>query len=255
MLAEITSHELAAALEDCAANLLWEAGIIRPPVHARHVAEQLGLIVATAPCAAHRARFMRLAAPAAGCRGRELIVVGPSERPERDHWAVAHEIGESVAGRVFDRLGIRPDAASPAARELVANRLAGCLLLPRFWFEVDGRELDWDLFSLKARYATASHELIARRMLELRPPIVVTVCDLGRTSWRRSNVARHVPRLLPAERGAWARSHTSGLPYSATLDPGATGLERIRCWPIHEPDWKREIILSQIADSAGDFES
>ena len=33
------------------------------------------------------------------------IVVGPAERPEREQWAVAHEIGESVAYRVFDALG------------------------------------------------------------------------------------------------------------------------------------------------------
>jgi hypothetical protein len=32
------------------------------------------------------------------------------------------------------------------------------------------------------------------------------------------------------------------------LDAEATGLERVDAWPIHEMDWKREIIRSAIAD-------
>jgi hypothetical protein len=148
---------------------------------------------------------------------------------------------------VFDRLGVSFDEALPTARELVANRLASSLLLPRRWFAADGAELDWDLLELKARYATASHELIARRMLEMRPPIVITMFDLGRIRWRRSNVASRPPALVPEERSAWREAHTTGLLAFATLD-AESGLERVRCWPIHEPNWKREIMRSEVAE-------
>jgi hypothetical protein len=182
-----------------------------------------------------------------GCGvGRGTIVVGEAERPERQQWAVAHEIGESVAYRVFQRLGVAYNEALPTDRETIANRMASCLLLPRRWFAADGREFDWDLIALKDRYITASHELIARRMLEMRPPIVITVCDHGRVHWRRSNVTARPPCLLPEEKAIWRESHDSGLPNEGTLDP-ETGLELVRCWAIHEPGWKREILRSEIA--------
>jgi hypothetical protein len=27
-----------------------------------------------------------------------------------------------------------------------------------------------------------------------------------------------------------------------------SGLQAVSCWPIHEPDWKREIIRSEVAE-------
>jgi len=249
MLPEIPDDEFAAALDGCAAELLWEAAIDRPPVNAVIVAERLGLLIAADDRLTCRARFVRLAPRSAHGGGEGTIVVGPAERPEREQWAVAHEVGESIAWRVYDRLGVGPETAPPDARELIANRLASCLLLPRSWFEPDGRSLDWDLLALKHRYTTASHELIARRMLEMRPPIVVTVCDLGRLVWRRSNAASRLPPLLPVERDLWKQAHVTGRPTAASLDPAATGLERVRCWPVHEPDWKREIMRSELGET------
>ncbi len=119
--------------------------------------------------------------------------------------------------------------------------------MPRRWFAVDGREHDWDLLELKERYCTASHELIARRMLEMRPPIVITVCDQGRVHWRRSNVTARPPDLLREEKAVWRAVHQTGLPMVEMLD-AETGLENVRCWPVHELGWKREIIRSEIAE-------
>jgi hypothetical protein len=182
-----------------------------------------------------------------GGSGLGTIVVGPAERPEREQWAIAHEVGESIAHRVFRRLGVRPEAAPAGAREAVANRLAGCLLLPRRWFAADGRAFDWDLLELKDRYATASHEMIARRMLEMAPPVVITLCDQGRVVWRRGNAGGQLSRLLPEERDAWQQAHVAGLTVDEALDPLSIGLDRVRCWPVHEPGWKREIIRGEVA--------
>ena len=111
----------------------------------------------------------------------------PEPRLERRQWAVAHEIGEHVAYRVFLQWGVDPRETAPKAREAVANNLAGRLLLPTAWFAADGAACGWDLLALKARYRTASHELIARRMLECRPPVIISIFDHRRISFRRSN--------------------------------------------------------------------
>ena len=113
-----------------------------------------------------------------GCRdrgsgpSRATILLRPEPRFERRQWAVAHEIGEHVACRVFALWGVDPRETQANAREHVANNLAGRLLLPTAWFAADAVACGWDLLGLKARYRTASHELIARRMLECRPPVI-----------------------------------------------------------------------------------
>jgi hypothetical protein len=248
MLSEIPADEIAAAIDACAGEVLWEAGVNEPPVDAHAVAEGLNLVVAHDYGMPLRGRFVRLAEQNRDDGGGvATIVIGPAERPEREQWAIAHEIGESVAYRVFERLGVSFDEALATAREDVANRLAGALLLPRRWFAADGREFEWDLFALKERYETASHELIARRMLEMRPPIVITVCDRGRVTWRRSNVSARTPAMLPEEKAVWKEAHETGLHSWDRLD-AETGLESVHCWPVHEPDWKREILRSGIAE-------
>lgn len=248
MLSEIPADEFAAALDASAAEVLWEAGVTEPPVDAAIVAERIGLVVAHNDAMIYRGRLVRLADPRGGEVGQGTIVVGPAERPERLQWAVAHEIGESIAYRVFAALGIRPGDAPENAREQVANHLASCILLPRNWFAADGPPLDWDLAALKQRYATASHELVARRMLEMPPPIVITLCDLGSVRWRRTNAGGRPPKLLTEETAVWRTAHESGEGASAILDPATTGLESVHAWPIHEADWKREILRSVIAE-------
>ncbi len=248
MLSEIPVDQFAAALDGVAAEVLWEAGVAEPPIDAMLVAERIGLVVTHNEALAARGRLVELADPRGGSVGQGTIVVGPAERPERLQWAVAHEIGESVAHRVFAALGVSPEDAPENAREQVANHLASCLLLPREWFAADGPLLEWDLVALKERYSTASHELIARRMLEMSPPIVVTLCDLGRVRWRRTNTGGRPPRLLPEETNVWRAAHESGTAASATFDASNTGLESVHCWPIHEVEWKREILRTAIAE-------
>jgi len=247
MLSEIPEEEVTAAVDACAADVLWEAGIDGPPINALTIAERLDLVVTWDLAMPYRGRFVHLAGQDEGRGGQGTIVIGDAERPEREQWAVAHEIGESVAFRVFERLGVSFDESLPTARELVANRMASALLLPRRLFAADGTEHDWDLFELKNRYTTASHELIARRMLDMRPPVVITLCDLGRPRWRRSNVSSRPPEMLPDERKTWQSVHRSGSPESEFMN-AETGLERVQCWPVHEPDWKREILRSEIAE-------
>jgi Zn-dependent peptidase ImmA (M78 family) len=246
VLPEIPDEQFAQVLDACAAEILWEAGIEHPPVSAFVLAERLGMVVARDDAMLHRARFVRLEDDQSAGAPQPTILLAPEPRIERNHWAVAHEIGESMAHRVFDALSVRADAAPPLAREIVANQLANRLLLPTHWFEADGRDCDWDLLELKSRFESASHELIARRMLDMRTPIIVTLCDLGRVKWRRSNQLGRVPRLSPVEEELWHDCHETGEATESDIDASRDGLARVRCWPIHEPDWRREILRTEI---------
>jgi len=229
MLSEIPQDELRAALDDLVASLLGEASIHQPPVDAQRVAQARGLTVAWDEEQASRARHVRLS----GRRG--AILLKPEPRGERLQWAIAHEVGEAVCHELFARLGLDPKAA-PATREKAANLLANRLLVPTDWFSRDAADLDWDLLELKRIYSTASHELLARRMLDFDVPVVVTIFDHARQTFRRGNRGM-APRLSPAEQDLQRLVHKQGEPRRE-----ADGALTIQGWPIHEPRWKREIL-------------
>ncbi len=248
MLAELTRDDLAAAIDAVAESLLREAGIERPPVDAFALAAKLGIAVAPDDRQGGRARFVRLR-DWAGRMPKPAILLRADPRPEREHWAVAHEIGEHAAHRVFARLAVDPREA-PAAREAVANWLAARLLLPSLWFHEDGRAADWDLAALKRRYPTASHELIARRMLDAEPPVILSIFDHGRLGFRGGNLAGPIPPPNALERRCQADAHRTGQPCSAAA-PGC----RVDAWPVHEPGWRREIVRLEVDEYCDPAES
>lgn len=247
MLAEIPAEQVGDAVEGVAREILAEAEILGPPVDVVLLAQRLGLVVARDAAVDVRARFVRLGG--ASIAGRPTILVADDPRPERRQWAVAHEVGENQAHRVFAELGIDVIDAGPGAREAVANQLAGCLLLPRQWFLADGTALAWDLMELKARYATASHEMIARRMLEMPLPVIITLWDQGRQAWRRGNAPGRTPPLTLAEHDARQAAHDHNEPVQCDAGELPDGVEDVRAWPVHEPLWKREIIRTQLAEA------
>jgi Zn-dependent peptidase ImmA (M78 family) len=247
MLAEIPVEQLRDALDRVVWELLAEAEAMAPPVDAFDVAARLGLVVARDGGSATRARLVRLHGGLAAARPTILLADEP--RAERRQFAVAHEIGEAYAHRVFAELRVDPCEAAGGTREAVANRLAGCLLMPRVWFAADGAACAWDLFELKTLYATASHEMIARRMLEMAPAIVVTLWDQGRRIWRRSNVLGRSTPLTAAESAARRAAHDCGLPVRCDALELPDGVDDVRAWPVHEPGWKREIVRTQVAET------
>lgn len=236
---EFTREELAAGLDRVAEEVLAESGVRGPPVDALEVARRLGIALAWDDRQEGRARYVRLCDRRSG-RSRATILLHPEPRRERRQWAVAHEIGEHVAYRAFDRWGVDPRTAE-GAREAAANNLAGRLLLPSQWFVADAAVCGWDLLKLKARYSTASHELIARRMLECRPLVVVSIFDHGRLKFRRGNLPGRAPPPLRAEMECCRRVHLCGRPSRRRKGPCT-----IQGWPIHEEGWKREILRMEV---------
>lgn len=239
MLAEIPCEEIALALDCVAEAILCDAGVVGPPIDAFALAARLGIAVASDDRQAGRARYVRLR-DRTGRGPRPAILLRTDARREREHWAVAHEIGEHAAQRVFRQLGV--DAVEiPAARESAANDLAARLLLPGMWFHPDALGCGWNLPALKRRYATASHELIARRMLDTEPAIVVSVFDHGGLTFRRGNLSGPAPPLTDEERDCQRRAHAIGVSCTAT----GLGLS-VEAWPIHEPGWRREILRMEV---------
>ena len=239
MLPELTVDEFSLALDAVAADATAVLGDAGPPVDALALAAAMQLTVAWDDRQSGRGRVVRLR-EFAGTASRGSILLRRDPRPERWQWAIAHEIGELCASAVFDRLGVDPREAPLGARETVANRLASRLLLPRTWFAETGARCDWDLLELKAAFSTASHELVARRMLDFAWPIAITIFDQGRRTFRRGNLSGRLPPLVPQEKAAWRAAHESG---QTVVE--ADHLCRVRAWPVHEPEWKREILRTE----------
>jgi hypothetical protein len=234
-------------LEDTAAEILKLASVKRPPVNAIELAQRLGYRVLWDEQQTGRARIATVRAGPAR-PSQSAIFLRPDPRPERIQWAVAHEIGEQYAAVVSERLGIEANGPENGRREQIANLLATRLLLPAAWFSRDAVAFDFDLVQLKINYPTASHELIARRFLDLGRPVLVTIFDHGKPQFRRWNLPRRPPAISPDEWDAWRHAHQTGEAVRCC------GPARIDVWPIHEPGWKREIIRLELPADPEEFQ-
>ncbi|MGQ0637151.1 MAG: ImmA/IrrE family metallo-endopeptidase [Planctomycetaceae bacterium] len=223
VLSSVQSSVDAAAIE-----CLKRAQISGPPVDAFKLARRLEIDVVVDAGQTSRGRLARVG-------GRPAIFIQPDDRLERQQWAVAHELGEALAHEACCEGA--PDDLGASDREQLANLLATRLLLPADWFAHDARRLDCDLLQLKSLYETASHELIAWRLLDLHEPCVVTVFDQGRATRRRSNASDRAPPIDRRELGCWQEAHR----FSRALDRRSDPL-RVQAWPVHEPGWRREIL-------------
>lgn len=219
---------LASAMDERVDEVLHSAGVSGPPVDVLAVARAHEIPVVQNLAQQPRGQHARLG-------GRAAIFVRPDGRPERLQWTVAHELGEAFAHRVFDRLGASD--VPPREREQVANLLAARLLLPTEWFFFEAGRCQGDVPQLKHVFATASHELVALRLLDLPTPTVITVFDQKRMSRRRCNHMARAPELSALERDCWQTAHYLRR-VTREHDEGTV----VQAWPIHEPGWQREIL-------------
>jgi Zn-dependent peptidase ImmA (M78 family) len=226
-------EDVTAIVDRMVEELLEAAGIAQPPVDTIALAQQhLGMVVALDQRQPQRGRAQRTL-------GKKQIYLKPEPREERHQWTVAHEIGEHLKSELLERLGIEPTQARAMAGESLANLFAYRLLVPNCWFALDAKALDFDLLALKKRYATSSHEVIAWRFLDLADPCVVTIIDNERIHRRRSNAWPTRRELLPIEERCWRQVTERGEPQVMR-----DGEWTVTVWPVHQLDWKREILRS-----------
>lgn len=233
MLDDLPREEVHAVVDGAVAELLAAAGVEEPPVDAIALAQRhLGLIVCLDRRQEQRGRAQRSG-------GSKQIYLRPEPTEERHQWTVAHEIGEHQKSALLARLGVPPDRTAPMAGESLANLFAYRLLVPTHWFAADARACQYDLLRLKQRYRTVSHEVIAWRILDLPEPSVITVVDNDSVRRRRSNAWRVNRTLHAAEEECQRLVNAQAQPLTVRRD-GWT----VHGWPVHQADWKREILRS-----------
>jgi Zn-dependent peptidase ImmA (M78 family) len=226
-------EEIAATVDRAVDELLDAAGVLGPPVDAIALAQRhLGMIVCIDRRQPQRGRAQRAA-------GRKQIFLRPEPNEERHQWTVAHEIGEHVKADLLRRLGVEPQQTRAMSGESLANLFAYRLLVPTRWLTADAPALDYDVLELKQRYRTSSHEVVAWRLLDLPEPCVITIVDNEHVSRRRSNAWRVTRRLEPPEEECQRYVHYYSRPRVVRAD-GWT----VQGWPVHQTDWKREILRS-----------
>ncbi|HKI34461.1 MAG TPA: ImmA/IrrE family metallo-endopeptidase [Gemmataceae bacterium] len=232
---DLSREEVHETVDRVVEELLAAAGVQAPPVDAIKIAQgHLGMIV----CLDRRQR-QRGRAQRAG--GRKQIFLRPEPSEERHQWTVAHEIGEHFKADLLGRLGLEPGQTRAMSGESLANLFAQRLLVPTGWLRDDAPACDFDLPQLKSRYSTTSHEVIAWRLLDLPHACIITVVDNGHVHRRRSNAWPVRKELQPAEEECQRYVNYYSRPHALARD-GWT----VQGWPVHQPDWKREILRSVV---------
>jgi Zn-dependent peptidase ImmA (M78 family) len=232
---ELSREEVHEALDRAVEELLAAAGVSGPPVDVIKIAQRhLGMVVCLDRRQEQRGRAQR-----AG--DRKHIFLRPEPCEERHQWTVAHEIGEHLKADLLLRVGIEPGGTRPMFGESLANLFAHRLLVPTSWLRDDAPACAFDLPELKARYATASHEVIAWRLLDLPHPCIITVVDNGHVHRRRSNAWPVRKDLESIEAECQRYVNYFSRPHQTGRDGWA-----VQGWPVHQPDWKREILRSVV---------
>lgn len=142
------------------------------PVDAFGLADALGLTVRAWP--GHGALL--------DYDGASVFLTTRPTRPTRQHGLVAHELGHFLLREHREQ-----------DDELAARYLAGALIVPREELDRDLRRLGLSIVALRAKHVNASHEMIARRITQLRSAIV-TIIDDGRVTARAASPWLPVPR-------------------------------------------------------------
>jgi Zn-dependent peptidase ImmA (M78 family) len=232
---DLAREEVHHAVDRIVEELLLAADVTVPPVDAIALAQRhLGMLVCLDRRQPQRGRAQR-----AG--GRKQIFLRPEPTEERHQWTVAHEIGEHFKPHLLQRLGVSPEQTRVMAGESLANLFAHHLLVPGCWLADDAPLHDYDVLELKQKYRTASHEVIAWRMLDLAAPCVITVVDNDHVHRRRSNAWRVRKELEEVEKQCQRYVNHYSRPRVVRAD-GWT----VQGWPIHQADWKREILRSVV---------
>ena len=235
MLEDLSRDEVVGTVDRMVEELLLAAGVAKPPVDVLALAQRhLGMQICLDRGQRQRGRAQRVA-------GRRQIFLRPEPSEERHQWTVAHEVGEHFKAPLLERLGVAPGETRVMAGESLANLFAYHLLVPSCWFTADAPACDHDLLDLKKRYRTASHEVIAWRLLDLPAPCVITIVDNDHIYRRRSNAWPVRRRLEPAEQECQRYVHEHGRPY-VVRDNGWT----VQGWPVFQDDWKREVLRSVV---------
>lgn len=222
----LTREEIHHAVDRFVEDLLAEAGQIAPPADALALLRKLGLAIRPDPPR----------------RGKPTAMPPTEASEESRQLKAAIQLGEHVKPALLQRLGLSPGPRASMGLSL-PNLFAHHFLAPSCWYACDARAADWDILDLKRSYSTATHELLAWRLLDLPEPCAITVVDDDRVTGRRGNAWRVNRILAEAEQECQRYVHHYSRPRRVV-----SGAWTVQGWPIHRPDWKREILRSVVEE-------
>jgi hypothetical protein len=228
---DLTREDVTQAADLLVDEVLAAARVTRPPVNAVDVAKHLGILILEDRGPKSRGQPKR--------RSAETVLLSAEGSEESRQWAAAQAVGERLKPDLLRRLGMDPASRQSLPGESLAGLLARLLLTPTSWFAGDARACGWDVPEIKNLYATAGYEVVAWRLLDLPEPCVITIIENDHVHRRRSNAWRVNKTLQPAERECQRYVHHYSRPRVVSAD-GWT----VQGWPLHEADWKREILRS-----------
>ncbi len=232
---ELSREEVVSTIDRAVEELLSADNQAGPAVDAVVLAQRhLGLKVCVDRRQEQRKRGRRT-------RGETQIFLAGDMGEEQQQWTVAHAIGKHLKPDLLGRLGIPPDQRPGLMGESLANLFASRLLVPTSWLQDEVRASDFDLLELKRRFRTASHEVIALRLLDLSEPCIITIIDNDHVSRRRSNAWRVRKELSDPEKLCQRYVSQYSRP-NLVREQGWT----VQGWPVHQADWKREILRSVV---------
>jgi Zn-dependent peptidase ImmA (M78 family) len=234
----MSREDVVAFLDKLVEELLGEAGLVEPPVDAIALAQKhLGMTVVLDSRQHERGRVQRA--------GRKpQIFLRPEPTEERHQWSVAHEIGKHLKDDIQAQLHLEPEQAKALTGESLNTLFSSRLLVPSIWFAGDAKDFSYNLLDLKQRYRTASHEVIALRFLDLPAPCVITVIDNDKIHRRKSNGPKiKTGEMEPAEARCQSTVHRTGEPCEVS-----EGKWTVQGWPVHQSDWKREILRGVVQE-------
>ncbi len=226
---------LSEQIDQLTTQLVVDSQISGPPFDALEIATRLGVDVIFDRNQPTRARHKLIGK-------RSTIFLKPEARLERQQWSIAHELGEIFAGNILNNEGSTHDPGPDRLpiREQIASEIGTRLLLPEPSFSRLSLNSQFDLAIMKSLFSTASYELIARRLVGLQPNLVISMFDQGKLI-RRLSINGHVRRdLEDQERLCWQRCHAENAQIRIHGEHILT-----RCWPVHEPTWKREFLMTE----------
>lgn len=213
---DLSPEEIHNAVDRAVQDLLDAASVTAPPVDALALAQR------------HAGLKLRL---------------DPSHSVEQQHWTAAQAIAGQHKPNVLRRLGLDPTQRHGLSAASLTNLFAERLLLPTAWFADEASSCGFDVIHLKQRFATANHEQIALRLLDLDEPCIITIVDNDHVSRRRSNSVRVNKELSPVERRCLEQVQRYSRPCRRDEDGW-----RVQGWPIHQADWRREILRSVLEE-------
>ena len=231
---DLTREDLHLNADRLVEDLLAAAGVTQPPVDALVVARHLGMTIREESPGESGGRPKRGAVA-----GVLILIAGASE--EARQWTAALVVGDRLKPELMRRLGLDPASRRPLTGESFTDLIARRLLTPTAWFADDARASSWDVPAIQRRYATATLELAAWRLLDLTEPCIITIVEGDHVQRRRSNAWRVNKTLRPAECECQRYVHHYSRPRVVAAD-GWT----VQGWPVHQPDWKREILRSVV---------